>query len=113
MEKKSQAPWPRCSPIIRPPAITSWLSRKNILKEHLNDRPEYVETISEFNDIKAKLLAMHNRRANDPMDPSKPHLNGKPGSSGSNNGSAGGSGTSNDSGSSDDDRPTLKRRQDD
>jgi predicted Zn-dependent protease len=86
--------------------------QKNI-QEHLKDRPEYVETTSEFNEVKAKLLAMHNRRANDPVDPSKPHLNRKPGSSGSDNGSAGSGGTSNGNGSSDDDRPTLKRRQDD
>ena len=50
--------------------------QKNI-QEHLKDRPEYVVTTSEFNDVKAKLLAMHNRRANDPMDPNKPHLNRK------------------------------------
>ena len=79
--------------------------QKNI-QEHLKDRPEYVETTSEFNDVKAKLLAMHNRRANDPVDPNKPHLNRKPGSSGSDNGSAG-------STSGDDDRPTLKKRPDD
>jgi predicted Zn-dependent protease len=78
--------------------------QKNI-QEHLKDRPEYVVNTSEFNDVKAKLLAMHNRRANDPVDPSKPHLNRKPGSSGSDNGSAGNNGSS-----PDDDRPTLKRR---
>jgi hypothetical protein len=87
--------------------------QKNI-QEHLKDRPEYVETTSEFNDVKSKLLAMHNRRANNPADPNKPRLNRKPGLSGSDNGNAGGtSGTSNGNGSSNDDRPTLKRRQDD
>jgi predicted Zn-dependent protease len=75
------------------------------IQEELKERPEYVETTSEFNDVKAKLLAMHNRRANDPVDPSKPHLNRSPGSSGSDNGSGGSVG--------DDDRPTLKRRPDD
>ena len=35
------------------------------IQEHLKERPEYVVTTSEFNDVKAKLLAMHNRRAND------------------------------------------------
>jgi predicted Zn-dependent protease len=87
--------------------------QKNI-QDHLKDRPEYVVTTSEFNDVKGKLLAMHNRRANDPIDPNKPHLNRKPGSSGSDNGSAGSSSGSNSgSNSGDDDRPTLKRRPDD
>jgi predicted Zn-dependent protease len=97
-----------------PPTGTRIVSVQKNIQEHLKDRPEYVVTTSEFNDVKGKLLAMHNRRANDPIDPSKPHLNKKPGSSGSDNGSAGTSnGNSNDKGSSDDDRPTLKRRQDD
>src|SRR5579863_1944764 len=94
-----------------PPTGTRIVSVQKNIQEHLKDRPEYVVTTSEFNDVKGKLLAMHNRRANDPIDPSKPHLNKKPGSSGSDNGSAGTSnGNSNDKGSSDDDRPTLKRR---
>ena len=64
------------------------------IQDHLKDRPEYVLTTSEFNDVKAKLLAMHNRRADDKLDPNKPHLNRKPGSTsgsasdGSNSGSS-------------------------
>jgi beta-barrel assembly-enhancing protease len=94
-----------------PPTGSRIVAAQKNIQEYLKERPEYVETTSEFNDVKAKLLAMHNRRANDPMDPNKPHLNRKPGSSGSDNGAAGSSGSS--SGSSDDDRPTLKRRPDD
>jgi predicted Zn-dependent protease len=97
-----------------PPTGNRILAVQQDIQEHLKDRPEYVVTTSEFNDVKAKLLAMHDRRANDPMDPNKPHLNRKPGSSGSDNGSAGSNnGNSNGNGSSDDDRPTLKRRPDD
>jgi len=83
------------------------------IQEHLKERSEYVVTTSEFNDVKTKLLAMHNRRANDPMDPSKPQLKRSPGSSGADNGSAGSSGSSSGTNTGDDDRPTLKRRPDD
>ncbi len=79
------------------------------IQEELKDKPEYVITTSEFNDVKAKLLAMHNRRPDEKMDPSKPHLNRKPGSTA---GSAS-DGKSGGSSSDDDDRPTLKRRPDD
>jgi beta-barrel assembly-enhancing protease len=97
-----------------PPTGSRIVAVQKNIQEHLKDRPEYVVTTSEFNDVKTKLLAMHNRRANDPIDPNKPHLNRKPGSSGSDNGSAGSSsGSSSGAGASDDDRPTLKRRPDD
>jgi predicted Zn-dependent protease len=87
-----------------PPTGTRIVSVQKNIQQYLKERPEYVVTTSEFNDVKTKLLAMHNRRANDPVDPNKPHLNRKPGSSGSDNGSAGGTNTG------DDDRPTLQRR---
>src|SRR5580704_6909771 len=89
-----------------PPTGTRIVAVQKDIQEHLKDKSEYVVTTSEFNDTKAKLLAMHNRRANDPgADPNKPRLIKKPGSSGSDNGSV--SGTSTNTG--DDDRPTLKR----
>ena len=78
------------------------------IQTELKDRPEYVETTSEFNDVKSRLLAMHNRRPDEKMDPSKPHLNRKPGSA-----DPGAAGGSNSGSSGDDDRPTLKRRPDD
>ena len=76
------------------------------IQQNLEARPEYVITTSEFNDVKARLLAMHNRRPDEKMDPNKPRLVRKPGS---------GTGSANDgnSGGSDDDRPTLKRRPND
>jgi predicted Zn-dependent protease len=93
-----------------PPTGSRIVAVQKNIQEHLKDRPEYVVTTSEFNDVKAKLQAMHNRRPDEKMDPSKPRLVKKPGS-----GSAGDSSTSGSSSgsSSDDDRPTLKRRPDD
>jgi predicted Zn-dependent protease len=80
------------------------VAQKNI-QEYLKERPEYVVTTSEFNDVKTRLMAMHNRRKVDTQDLNRPTLRKAPGAS-----------TGNDkgdkSGGSDDDRPTLKRRPD-
>ncbi len=54
-------------------------AQKNI-QELLVAKPEYVVTTSEFNDVKARLLAMHNRRRIDTEDPNKPRLRRAPGS---------------------------------
>ncbi len=81
-------------------------AQKNI-QEYLKERPEYVITTSEFNDVKARLASLHNKRKIDNADPSRPTLRKAPGSgSGSSTGSGSGDSTS------DDDRPTLKRRPD-
>jgi beta-barrel assembly-enhancing protease len=84
-------------------------AQKNI-QEYLKAKPEYVLTTSEFNDVKGRLLAMHNKRKVDnPADPTRPTLRRAPGSNGGTVGSdEGGNGgtTSTD----DEDRPTLKRR---
>lgn len=79
-------------------------AQKNI-QEILKERPEYVVTTSEFNDVKNRLLAMHNKRKVDNQDLNRPTLRKAPGS--------GTSGDGKDKGASDDDdRPTLKRRPD-
>ncbi|MBV8844885.1 MAG: M48 family metalloprotease [Bryobacterales bacterium] len=85
-------------------------AQKNI-QSLLKERPEYVVTTSEFNDVKARLMAMHNRRKidNNNQDPNRPRLNRKPGSGTSTAGDSG-SGNSGNAGSDSDDRPTLKRR---
>ena len=80
-------------------------AQKNI-QEYLKERPEYVITTSEFNDVKTRLAALHNKRKIDNQDLNRPTLRKAPGS-----GSGSGSGSSGDSGG-DDDRPTLKRRPD-
>ena len=83
-------------------------AQKNI-QEMLKARPEYVVTTSEFNDVKARLLAMHNRRKLDDRDLNKPQLRRKPGS-GTPTIDPDGSGKPNNG--DDDERPTLKRRPD-
>jgi predicted Zn-dependent protease len=79
------------------------VAQKNI-QEYLKERPEYVVTTSEFNDVKARLMAMHNKRKVDTQDLNRPTLRKAPGASTGND--------KDDKGGSDDDRPTLKRRPD-
>jgi len=78
-------------------------SQKNI-QEILDAKPEYVVTTSEFNDVKARLLAMHNRRKVDDKDDSKPTLR-KPSS-----GRIDADGNEKPKAEDEDERPTLKRR---
>jgi predicted Zn-dependent protease len=78
-------------------------AQKNI-QELLKARPEYVVTTSEFNDVKGRLMALHNKRKVDNQDLNRPTLRKAPG--------AGTSGSDKDKGTGDDDRPTLKRRPD-
>ncbi|MBZ5602321.1 MAG: M48 family metalloprotease [Acidobacteriia bacterium] len=79
-------------------------AQKNI-QELLKERPEYVVTTSEFNDVKGRLAMLHNRKKVDDKDLNRPKLKRAPGT-----------GTSTDGGDksapTDDDRPTLKRRPD-
>jgi predicted Zn-dependent protease len=78
-------------------------AQKNI-QDLLKERPEYVVTTSEFNDIKGRLQALHNRRKVDDKDLNRPTLRKAPGA---------GSGSDKDGGKGDEeDRPTLKRRPD-
>jgi beta-barrel assembly-enhancing protease len=86
-------------------------AQKNI-QEMLESRPEYVVTTSEFNDVKGRLLAMHNRRKVDPKDtnPNRPQLKKAPG--GSTAPIDDGSGDAKPTNTDDqDERPTLKRRE--
>jgi len=83
-------------------------AQKNI-QEILQSKPEYVVNTSEFNDVKTRLLAMHNRRKPEDKDLNRPRLRKSPG---------GGTTPIEDEGSNDgkkpkedqDERPTLKRR---
>lgn len=80
-------------------------AQKNI-QELLKEKPEYVVTTSEFQDVKARLAAMHNRRKLDPQDPNRPRLRRKPGDGTSTVEDEDGKKTKTD----EDERPTLKRR---
>ncbi|MGH9614660.1 MAG: M48 family metallopeptidase [Bryobacteraceae bacterium] len=81
-------------------------AQKNI-QELLAAKPEYVVTTSEFNDVKARLLAMHNRRKVEDKDIDKPTLRRAPGA-----GTIDDNGDGTKSKGDDDERPTLKRRPD-
>src|SRR5712692_8683843 len=81
-------------------------SQKTI-QDILKAKPEYVVTTSEFNDVKTRLYAMHNRRKPDDKDVNRPRLRRAPG---------GGTIPVDENGNEQkqkedqDERPTLKRR---
>lgn len=78
-------------------------SQKNI-QEILKAKPEYVVTTSEFNDVKARLASVLNRRKVDDKDANKPRLR-KAGS-----GRIDSDGNEKPKADDEDERPTLKRR---
>lgn len=81
-------------------------SQKDI-EQMLAPRPEYVVTTSEFNQVKARLMAMHNRRKVDKEeDPNRPRLRRAPGAGTGPIGAEDGEKPRAD----EDERPTLKRR---
>ncbi len=81
-------------------------SQSNIEK-YLKAKPEYVVNTSEFNDVKDRLAVLHNRRRIDKKDdPSRPTLRRNPGSGPID------SGDDKKAPADQDERPTLKRRDD-
>jgi predicted Zn-dependent protease len=80
-------------------------AQKNI-QEILQAKPEYVVTTSEFNDVKSRLMAMHNRRKIDDKDLNRPKLRKAPGAGTTIDGDD----KKSTKGSDEDERPTLKRR---
>src|SRR5579864_6140028 len=83
-------------------------AQKNI-QNYLVAKPEYVVTTSEFNDVKNRLAAMHNRRKVDDKDVNKPQLRRTPGSG---TGPVDADENGKTPKSDEDERPTLKRRPD-
>jgi predicted Zn-dependent protease len=83
-------------------------AQKNI-QEILKAKPEYVLNTSEFNDVKARLLAMHNRYKPNEKDVNKPTLRRTPGSGA---GPVDADDDGNKPKGDQDERPTLKRRPD-
>lgn len=81
-------------------------AQKNI-QTMLKEKPEYVVSTSEFQDVKARVMAMHNRRkVDDTKDAGRPTLRRNP------NGTIDANGNETPSQPDQDDRPTLKRRDD-
>jgi beta-barrel assembly-enhancing protease len=79
-------------------------AQKNI-QEYLKAKPEYVVSTSEFSDVKARVMAMHNRRKIDESkDSGRPTLRRNP------NGQIDSNGDEKAPAPDQDDRPTLKRR---
>jgi len=81
-------------------------SQKEI-QEVLPGKPEYVVNTSEFNDVKGRLMAMHNRRKVDKEDPNRPRLRRAPGSG---TGPVDADEDGKKPKADEDERPTLKRR---
>jgi predicted Zn-dependent protease len=79
-------------------------SQKNI-ETILKEKPEYVVTTSEFNDVKLRLATLMNRRKGEEKDPARPTLRRT--GSGKIEGDAGDDKKKTDD---EDERPTLKRR---
>jgi predicted Zn-dependent protease len=84
-----------------PPTEDRIATAQKHIQELLKERPEYVVNTSEFEDVKARLLTLHNKRKIDNQDSNRPTLRKAPG--------AGTGGGDKDGGGSDD-RQTLKRR---
>lgn len=72
----------------------------------LKQKPEYVVTTSEFNDVRTRLASIENQRRPDPRDANKPRLRRNPSSTVDDEGDAKDGKKSSDG----DERPTLKRR---
>src|SRR3954451_3436536 len=80
---------------------------QNEIQRDLAPKPEYVVNTSEFNDVRARLAMMHNKRKVETEDPSRPRLRRAPGSTtGPVDVDEDGKKPKTDS----DERPTLKRR---
>ena len=78
------------------------------IQKVLTAKPEYVVNTSEFNDVKGRLMMLHNRRKVDkPDDPSRPRLRRAPGST---TGPVDEDEDGKKPKSDQDERPTLKRR---
>src|SRR5271166_4403016 len=81
-------------------------AQKNI-EEMLAAKPEYVVTTSEFNDVKTRLMAMHNHRKIENKDENRPRLRRAPGST---TGPVDADEDGKQPKADEDERPTLKRR---
>ncbi|MDP9171227.1 MAG: M48 family metallopeptidase [Acidobacteriota bacterium] len=88
-----------------PPTDDRIKHSQEMIQKYLKAKPEYVVNTSEFNDVKLRVMAMHNRRKiDDPKDAGRPTLRRNP------NGQIDSNGDEKAPKTDQDDRPTLKRR---
>ncbi|MES1260189.1 MAG: M48 family metallopeptidase [Acidobacteriota bacterium] len=88
-----------------PPTDDRIKNSQLVIQKYLKEKPEYVVSTSEFNDVKTRVLAMHNRRkVDDVKDAGRPTLRRNP------NGQIDSNGDEKAPKADQDDRPTLKRR---
>src|SRR5471030_2819167 len=88
-----------------PPTDDRIKHSQETIQKYLKAKPEYVVNTSEFNDVKLRVMAMHNRRKiDDPKDAVRPTLRRNP------NGQIDSNGDEKAPKTDQDDRPTLKRR---
>lgn len=88
-----------------PPTDDRIKNSQAVIQKYLKEKPEYVVTTSEFNDVKVRVMAMHNRRkVDDVKDAGRPTLRRNP------NGQIDANGDEKAPKADQDDRPTLKRR---
>jgi predicted Zn-dependent protease len=87
-----------------PPTADRIEKSQEEIRKILPSKPQYVVTTSEFDEVKARLASIENRhKVLDPKDANKPSLRRT---------SAGSDGNTGNGQTTDDDRPTLKRRDD-
>jgi hypothetical protein len=77
------------------------------IQDYLKAKPEYLVTTSEFNDVKNRLLAIHNHVKIENKDTNQPQLRS---TSGSGTGPVDADENGNTPKSDEDERPSLKRR---
>jgi predicted Zn-dependent protease len=90
-----------------PPTDDRIKRSQEIIQKYLKAKPEYVVSTSEFDSVKTRTMAMHNRRkVDDVKDSGRPTLRRNP------NGQIDADGNEKAPTADQDDRPTLKRRDD-
>jgi len=88
-----------------PPTEDRIKHSQEMIQKYLKAKPEYVVSTSEFNDVKARVVALHgHRNVVDPKDAGRPTLRRNP------NGQIDSNGNESAPKSDSEDRPTLKRR---
>jgi predicted Zn-dependent protease len=91
-----------------PPTGDRIVKVQEITAKYLKEKPEYVVTTSEFDDVRDRLMMLENHRKTASADPNRPRLRKAPGAGGT---TIDGDDTSNQqTKEGDDERPTLKRR---